>query len=86
MELGYAIPYDIHIRRSANKGFIVTIGCGDFVARSKAELLNELVNYIEYPEKWEREYNKNCSGSDEVAQGATETQPIAQPEDQDRPR
>lgn len=66
MELGYAIPYDIHIRRSANKGFIVKVGCGEFVARNKTELLNDLGNYIEDPEKWEQEYKKKCSGSDTI--------------------
>ena len=59
MELGRAIKYNITIEPSNNKGFIVKIGCGKFVAETKKSLLNNLSDYIMNPEEWEKRYNES---------------------------
>lgn len=64
MELGYAIKHDILIRRSANMGFIVKIGCGEFVAMDLHNLLDQLGMYLESPEQWEKEYSEKCDGGE----------------------
>ena len=59
MNLGYAIPREIRIIPSANKGFLIRIGaCGKFVAASSGSLLLQLEEYLQDPVKWEREYAK----------------------------
>lgn len=68
MKLGYAIPHKIIIRASANMGFIVKIGCGEFVAADRIGLINSLNVYLEDAVKWETEYNK-LPGRGEVEQG-----------------
>ena len=67
MKLGYAIPHEIRIKASANMGFIVKIGCGQFVAVNEKVLLDDLEEYFKDPKKWEEEYNKLPGrGTDEV--------------------
>lgn len=58
MELGKAINYEIHIMPSANKGFVVHIGCGMFVAADKASLKDQLGEYLDNPQKFEKAYNE----------------------------
>lgn len=89
MELGYAIKYDIHIRRSANMGFIVKIGCGEFVSRDVTDLKYQLGKYLDNPEKYEKEYTEKCGGGEtpEVShpdrpETRSEPQAIAPEEDQ----
>lgn len=57
MELGKAINYNISIEPSQNKGFIVKIGCGKFVAENVDNLLSNLSEYLHHPEEWEKKYN-----------------------------
>ncbi len=57
MELGKAIPHKITIKPSANKGFIVDIGCGTFVAENTTSLLNGIKEYLYDPWGLEKEYN-----------------------------
>ena len=42
MKLGYVIPHEIIIRASANMGFIVKVGCGEFVAENQNQLIVRL--------------------------------------------
>ena len=80
MKLGYAIPHEIRIKASANMGFIVKVGCGEFVAESKDKMLLDLTLYIEDPKKWEEEYNKLPGNPQEVATDAREPErPLAPP-------
>ena len=58
MKLGFAIPHEIKIRASANMGFIVEIGCGEFVAESYGMVLDGLRDYLENPKGWEEKYEK----------------------------
>lgn len=58
MKLGFAIPHKITIRASANMGFIVKVGCGEFTAPDEINLLADLEQYLKDPEKWEKEYNE----------------------------
>ena len=58
MKLGFAIPHEIRIRASANMGFIVKVGCGEFVSPGTRALLHDLEEYIEDPKGWEEDYNK----------------------------
>ena len=67
MKLGYAIPHEIRIRASANMGFIVKVGCGEFVAINKHVLLDDLAGYLGNPKKWEEDYNKLPGNPQEVA-------------------
>ncbi len=57
MELKRAIPYDINISPSANNGFIIKVGCGQFVAESKEALISSLQQFLNNPDKFEKEYN-----------------------------
>ena len=61
MKLKKAIPYDILIRPSANNGFIVKIGCGEFVAETKSTLKEGLNDYLDDPDKYVQDYNKNMA-------------------------
>jgi hypothetical protein len=67
MKLGYAIPHEIRIRASANMGFIVKIGCGEFVVVNEKVLLDDLQEYLKDPKKWEGDYNKMPGNPQEVA-------------------
>ncbi len=58
MEFGNALPYDINIRGSHNKGFIVKAGCCTLVFTDKKVMLNAIEDYINDPKKMEEEYNK----------------------------
>ena len=58
MELGKVINYKITIEPSQNKGFIVKIGCGRFVAENVDNLLKNLRDYLYHPEEWEKRYNE----------------------------
>ncbi len=58
LEIGRIIKYEIHIIPSQNKGFIVKVGCGTFVANSRVELLSYLNEYLENPKSVEDEYSK----------------------------
>jgi len=63
MEFGNPLPYDINITGSNNKGFIVKTGCCTSVFTDKKEMLAAIADYINDPEKAEKEYaasNKNC--------------------------
>lgn len=62
MKLGYAIPHDIRIRASANMGFIVKVGYGEFVAVNEKVLLDDLTEYFANPKQWEKEYNELPGG------------------------
>ena len=66
MKLGYAIPHEIRIRASANLGFIVKIGCGEFVAVNEKVLLDDLTEYFANPKQWEKEYNELPGGGEIV--------------------
>ena len=57
MKLGFAIPHKITIRASANMGFIVKIGCEEYVARDSVDLRIGLEEYLRDPAKWEKDYN-----------------------------
>lgn len=77
MELGYAIKYPIHIEPTANKGFIIKIGCAQCVARDVIDLKHNLGEYLDDPGKYEKEYAEKCGGRDsveEVPQGAGQSQ------------
>ena len=66
-KLGFAIKHDITIRPSANMGFIVKVGCGEFVAENDVSLLAQLTEYLTHPIDLEEEYNKLPGrGGDEV--------------------
>lgn len=82
MKLGYAIPHEIRIRASANMGFIVKIGCGEFVAANTTTLLMDIEKYITEPDKWEKEYNAlpGRSGPDAEARPEPSLERVTQPE------
>jgi len=57
MEFGNALPHDINISGSSNKGFIVRAGCCTAVFTDKKKMLNAIEDYINDPEKVEKAYN-----------------------------
>jgi hypothetical protein len=59
---------DIKIRKT-NGGFIVKIGCQDFVATDSNKLLEGLKDYFEDPKKAEAKYVEKDLCSNEVMQG-----------------
>ena len=61
MEFGKKIKYDIIIKASGNNGFIVTVGCGQFVFPDKESLLRGLDYYLSNPDRCEQAYNENCA-------------------------
>ncbi len=62
MKLKKAIPYDIHIRASANNGFIVKMGCGEFVAETTSTLISDLTEFLLDPDKYVKDYNDKIGG------------------------
>lgn len=74
MKLGYAIPREIRIRASANMGFIVRIGCGEFVAKTIPDLSIALEEYLHDPAKWEKEYN-DAPGRKNMPDGEARPEP-----------
>ena len=62
MELGRLIKHEIHIFPTDNKGFVVRIGCGYFVAESVDSLIDKLRRYLTDPERWEEEYKRRLGG------------------------
>lgn len=75
MKLGYVIPHDIRIRASANMGFIVKLGCGEFVAINKHVLLDDLGEYLRDPDIWEKKYNDLSGGGTDEIERPPDTQP-----------
>jgi len=63
MKIGKVSNYDINIIMSHNKGFIVHIGCGTFVAESIKVLLHDLGEYLEDPSKFMELYGETIQGS-----------------------
>jgi len=57
MEFKNALPHDINISGSSNNGFIVKAGCCTAVFTDKKAMLNAIEDYINDPEKVEKEYN-----------------------------
>lgn len=64
MELKKAIPYHIHIRPSANNGFIVKVGCGEFVAETVSNLITGISAFLINPDKYVQEYNDKMGGEE----------------------
>ena len=62
MKIGQAIKHRIEIKPSANKGFIVKVGCGTFVFPNSDTLIMALSEYLNTPDAHERLYNKACGG------------------------
>jgi hypothetical protein len=62
LDLGKAIPYDIVIKPSMNKGFIVTVGCSTTVFADGADLLEGIREYIEDPVGLDKKYNEAIGG------------------------
>ena len=58
MKLRKLIRHKIIIEASANEGFIVKVGCGIFVFAGKKSLIAGIEEYLDNPEKWEKEYNE----------------------------
>ena len=57
MKFKKLIPYDILIRPTPNQGFIVEVGCVKVVYTNKRKMFDDLVDYIDEPEKIEKQYN-----------------------------
>jgi len=57
MEFGNALPHDIKISGSHNKGFIVKAGCCTAVFTEKEALLKAIGEYIDDPNGMEKKYN-----------------------------
>jgi len=59
IEFGNALPHDIHIIGSANKGFIVKVGCSTSVFSDKEDMIHAIRKYINDPDKMEKLYNES---------------------------
>jgi len=57
MEFGNVLPYGIKITGSANKGFIVTVGCATCTFTNKTEMLESIGDYIDNPKEVQKAYN-----------------------------
>jgi len=62
IEFGKAVPYDIVIKPSHNKGFVVRVGCARLVFTDPHELVDALREYLEDPEAVEKRYNTSVGG------------------------
>ena len=69
MEFGNVLPYDINIKGSSNKGFIVKTGCSTCVFTDAEEMLKAIDEYIKNPKGLEEEYNKSnqCPSDSPIA-------------------
>jgi len=65
MEFGNALPYEIRISGSHNKGFLVHVGCCMCVFTDKKTMLAAIEDYINDPKKMTLEYNQS-RGVDET--------------------
>jgi hypothetical protein len=59
LEFENLVPRQIVISGSSNKGFIVQCGCCTCVFTDKKEMVNAILDYINDPDKIEREYNNS---------------------------
>lgn len=57
MNFKKAIPYDIAIRPTPNGGFLVEVGCVKLAYSSAREMVLDLEEYLDDPEKVEIRYN-----------------------------
>ena len=58
VEFGMAIPYDIRITGSANKGFILTVGCCTCAFTDIEDVLEAIKEYVKDPKAMEAAYNE----------------------------
>ena len=66
MEFGKALPYDIKITPTHNKGFIVKVGCCTAVFTDKKSLIGALDEYLSDPSGIEQLYISKCALVDAV--------------------
>jgi hypothetical protein len=81
MDFGKSIPYDINVKPTTNKGFIVKVGCATLAFSDSEGLLQFLREYLANPEKVEKEYNE-ANGNRPVAEAPVEGCPDV---NEDRP-
>ena len=67
MNLGKVIDHNIIIEASANNGFFVIVGCCRLAYTDKNQLIADLDEFLNDPERVEKEYTRTCSMPD-VAQ------------------
>ena len=67
MKLGKTINHKITIEPTQNHSFYVRVGCGRFAFQNGVDLLGALGEYLDNPEKWEKEYNEVGGGPQTVA-------------------
>ena len=78
MKIGKAMKYNIVIEPSGNMGFIVSVGCAKFVFESHKVMTESIKEYLDNPEKAEKEYGK-CYPSAPEQDRNTGQQLAAQP-------
>ena len=57
MNFKKALQHEIKIKASDNNGYIVTIGCGEYVYSNPNDLIKDLKEYLKDPEKMEKKYH-----------------------------
>jgi hypothetical protein len=62
-DIGRHSDYTITITPTMNRGFIVRIGCGEFVFQNHKALLAGLRKYLDDPEKYIKLYTMKSAGS-----------------------
>jgi hypothetical protein len=70
MEFGNALPYDIKISGSHNKGFIVKAGCCIAIFTEKEKLLEAIGEYIDDPKGMEKKYNESDANRTQEVENA----------------
>ncbi len=58
---------EIHIRATANGGFIVSVGCATFAYTVEENMISDLGDYIRDPKEVEKEYNKHHKHEEDCA-------------------
>ena len=79
-KLGFAIKHKIIIKPTANMGFIVKVGCGEFVAENDVSLLAQLTEYLRHPADLEEEYNKLPGRGGDIAGVPRPEPPLQEPD------
>lgn len=69
MEFKKSIPYPILISPTPNNGFIVSVGCVKAAYSNSRKMVLDLEEYLDDPEKVEKQYNADLKNLDRVAVG-----------------
>ena len=75
MKIKKAIKHVISIQPTSNSAYIVRVGCALLAYQDPKELARDLLDYLQDPEKHEKEYNELMGPTEETGNGSSLARP-----------